>query len=245
MLIRTICLYFILLFSGISIKTIHSRLLFPYFFFFLICSLLLLLFEVRADDIATTLYPHIYTNLNNWPCVKLLNATGTIGCHSLKKKSGILYQANTTQDLDNFIHNNILTNDAAVILTLDLLTTSNIEQLIQTKRVAGIIVLIKNELNNTNIPSPDSTCPNCQFGLYANDSDPYQWNPQALNLIEQSFDIPIFAIKPTDDISNNAYNQINQVCAQLQNTVYRARHVNLFPSFCVCVGCNVQCRETV
>ncbi|CEI91268.1 hypothetical protein RMCBS344292_05565 [Rhizopus microsporus] len=191
MLIRTICLYFILLFS------------------------------VRADDIATTLYPHIYTNLNNWPCVKLLNATGTIGCHSLKKKSGILYQAYTTQDLDNFVHNNILSNDAAVILTLDLLTTSNIEQLIQTKRVAGIIVLIKNELNNTNIPSPDSTCPNCQFGLYANDSDPYQWNPQALNLIEQSFDIPIFAIKPTDDISNNVYNQINQAVTYNAEKQYR------------------------
>lgn len=36
---------------------------------------------VQAEDIATTLYPYIYTNLYNWPCVRLLNATGTIGCH--------------------------------------------------------------------------------------------------------------------------------------------------------------------
>ncbi|KAI9484450.1 hypothetical protein BDB00DRAFT_134356 [Zychaea mexicana] len=34
-----------------------------------------------AQDIATSLYPYIYTNLNNWPCVRLLNATSVIGCH--------------------------------------------------------------------------------------------------------------------------------------------------------------------
>lgn len=37
----------------------------------------------------------------------------------------------------------------------------------------------------------------------------------ALNLIEQNFDIPIFAIKPTDTASRQVYNQITKVTETL------------------------------
>ncbi|KAG0742219.1 hypothetical protein G6F57_010744 [Rhizopus arrhizus] len=169
-----------------------------------------------TEDIATTLYPHIYNELSNWPCVRLLNATGTIGCHAPKKKTGILYQAESQQDLEDLTAHKI-SSDIAVLLPLELLTTDNIQQLSLYNRVIGIITLIT---NTTQVSSPDSTCPNCEFGLYANDSDTYQWNQGALNLIEQNFDIPIFAIKPTDTASRQVYNQITKAASYNREKQY-------------------------
>lgn len=59
--------------------------------------------------------------------------------------------------------------------------------------------------------SPDSTCPNCQYGLYADDPDQYVWNPQGQNLIEEAFDIPIFAVNPVSGVPLQVYNQIMTV----------------------------------
>lgn len=143
--------------------------------------------------------------------MRLLNATSTIGCHAPKKKTGVLYQADSQQDLEDLTAHKI-SSDIAVLLPLELLTTDNIQQLSLYNSVIGIITLIT---NTTQASSPDSTCPNCEFGLYANDSDAHQWNQGALNLIEQNFDIPVFAIKPTDTTSRQVYDQITKVTEAL------------------------------
>lgn len=187
---------------------------------------------VTAEDIATTLYPYIYTNLNNWPCVRLLNATGTIGCHcksvvikilmvihllffffsiALKKKSGILYQTNSQQDVNDFVNNKKLSGDYVIVLPFHLLTKSILDALATTDKITGLVVLLTSTPSDTIAYSPDSTCPNCEFGLYANDTDRYSWNPKAQNLIEQNFDFPIFAIRPEDEMSNTVYDYITKV----------------------------------
>ncbi|KAI7901564.1 Nicastrin-domain-containing protein [Cokeromyces recurvatus] len=165
-----------------------------------------LLVSVLAD-ISSTLYPYIYTNLNNWPCVRLLNATGTIGCHSLSKKSGILYQTNTQQDISDFVTANP-SNDHVLVMPFSLLTKANLDLLATTNKVTGLIILLLS--NDQPRSSPDSSCPNCQFGLYANDTVQYEWNPEAQNLIEQNFDFPIFAIRPEDDVSQEVYDYITE-----------------------------------
>lgn len=71
----------------------------------------------------------------------------------------------------------------------------------------------------SSVLSPDSTCPNCQFGLYANDTDQYLWNPQAQNLIEQNFDYPIFAIRPEDATSEKVYSYIIKVIHVIINPI--------------------------
>lgn len=59
---------------------------------------------------------------------------------------------------------------------------SNIQTLESSKRLSGVVAII----NSTATPgsssrpssySPESKCPNCEFGLYANDADQYTWNP--------------------------------------------------------------------
>lgn len=96
---------------------------------------------MQGQDIETSLYPHIYNNLANWPCVRLLNATHTIGCqgkknisivacgcaHSSSPKapstgSGVLFQISTQDEVSYFV-NQAPSNDAfAIVLPYSLLT---------------------------------------------------------------------------------------------------------------------------
>lgn len=51
-----------------------------------------------------------------------------------------------------------------------------------TGRVVGLVALLRTAMNQdqlANVKSPDSSCPNCQFGLYAEDDDAYVWNVDA------------------------------------------------------------------
>ena len=57
----------------------------------------------------------------------------------------------------------------------------NINALQSTGRVNGLIVLLREAMDQNdfqNLRSPEGNCPNCQFGLYADDADSYNWNPQ-------------------------------------------------------------------
>ncbi|KAI8971483.1 Nicastrin-domain-containing protein [Mycotypha africana] len=162
--------------------------------------------SVKSEDFATTIYPYIYTNLNNWPCVRLLNATGTVGCQSIKKKSGIIYHISSQSELDTFINNKEAIDDFALVIPFVLLTKANMDALVSMDdhKLAGLIVLLSSNQTRSSsgsalMSSPDSVCPNCEYGLYANDTKQYEWNPSAQGLLEQAFDFPIFAIKPEDD----------------------------------------------
>jgi hypothetical protein len=104
-------------------------------------------------------------------------------------------------------------------MPFNLLTRTNIASLATTGKVAGLIITLSNTTSTDQLTSPDSTCPNCQFGLYANDTTQYQWNPEAQSLIEESFDFPIFAIKPEDDTSQQVYNFILSVKKKARNTI--------------------------
>lgn len=121
---------------------------------------------------------------------------------ALKKKTGILYQTNSQQDVDYFV-NNKPSGDYAIVLPFNLLTKANLDSL--TNKVTGLVVF----LTGTSF-SPDSTCPNCEFGLYANDTDRYEWNPSAQSLIQENYDFPIFAIRPEDTLSNAVYEYITK-----------------------------------
>ncbi|KAG2226839.1 hypothetical protein INT45_005804 [Circinella minor] len=163
-----------------------------------------------AEDIGSSLYPYIYTNLNNWPCVRLLNATNTIGCHAPKTGSGVLYHVKSQNQMDDFVAGQFGSSDTyGIVLGYNLLTRDNINALQSTGRVNGLIVLLREAMNQNdfqNLHSPEENCPNCQFGLYADDDDPYNWNPQGQNLLESEFEIPIFGINPVNKISTQIYN---------------------------------------
>ncbi|KAI7852402.1 Nicastrin-domain-containing protein [Circinella umbellata] len=182
-----------------------------YRFLVTITTVSLLIFScASAEDIGSSLYPYIYTNLNNWPCVRLLNATSTIGCHAPKTGSGVLYHVKSQNQMDDFVAGQFGSSDTyGIVLGYNLLTRDNINALQSTGRVNGLIVLLREAMNQNdfqNLHSPEGNCPNCQFGLYADDDDPYNWNPQGQNLLESEFEIPIFGINPVNKISTQIYN---------------------------------------
>lgn len=64
------------------------------------------------------------------------------------------------------------------------LSSPNIETLRSSKKLAAIIAVINGtdpvyslSARPKTIVSPDTSCPNCEFGLYANTPNQYQWNP--------------------------------------------------------------------
>lgn len=112
--------------------------------------------------------------------------------------------------MNDFV-NKRLSSDYALVLPFYLLNKANLDLLATTSKITGLIVLLSNSTTGT-LTSPDSSCPNCEFGLYANDTDQYEWNPTAQSLIEENFDFPIFAIRPEDDTSKTVYGYITEVC---------------------------------
>ncbi|CAO3587679.1 unnamed protein product [Absidia cylindrospora] len=155
------------------------------------------------------LYPHIYSDLVNWPCVRLLNATHTIGCQAPSTGSGVLYQVNTQDDINTFV-NQVSLNDAfAILLPFGLLTPNNIQTMETTGRVTGIIALLNStssQADTSPLTSPDTYCPNCQFGLYASDANMHVWNPKGTGLLEESFSIPIYGLNTGSTMSIEVYN---------------------------------------
>jgi hypothetical protein len=114
-----------------------------------------------------------------------------------------LYELETQQDVSQFIQSS-RSGDYAIVLPYQLLNKANLQALGSTNRIAGLIVIVGNGTS----ASPDSPCPNCEFGLY---DDPYTWNPTAQSLIQANFDFPIFAIRPSDPTAEFVYNIINAV----------------------------------
>ncbi|CAG8714639.1 6152_t:CDS:2, partial [Racocetra fulgida] len=87
----------------------------------------------------------------------------------------------------------------------------NLRDLESSRKLGGIIAIINGTSNVASRPSafsPDDTCPNCQYGLYRDEKDQYQWNPNGQGLIQERFDFPIFAVYPFDNRSSKSYNRI-------------------------------------
>ncbi|KAI7867163.1 glycosyltransferase family 20-domain-containing protein [Spinellus fusiger] len=169
-----------------------------------------------TSEIASTLYPYIYTDINNWPCVRLLNATGTIGCHALYGSSGILYQVLSQVELNEFVDSYSGSDEFyTIVLPYHLLTNDNIHALDSTRSVGGVVTLLRGSLlvPEGSFASLDTSCPNCQYGLYAKDPDQYIWNPQAQGILEENLPFPVFGINPIDGDSINAYNAIMKAIA--------------------------------
>ncbi|KAI9264906.1 Nicastrin-domain-containing protein [Phascolomyces articulosus] len=114
--------------------------------------------------------------------------------------------------MDDFVAGQFGSSDTyGIILGYNLLTRDNIHALQSTGRVNGLIVLLREAMDAEdfqNLYSPEGSCPNCKFGLYANDNDPYIWNPKGHDLLEREFDIPIFGINPVNRISTQIYNYV-------------------------------------
>eukprot|EP00842_Homolaphlyctis_polyrhiza_P001643 jgi/Hompol1/247/HPOL_000396-RA len=122
---------------------------------------------------------------------------------ALTNATGILYRIASSNDLQAFVSSAPTGPQYTAVMPLSLLTIDNVNAMRNTGKLAGIL-LIKDA--NSTAPdqySIDSACPNCNYGLYANDPQQYNWNPAGNNLLYAALDFPIFGIYP----SNRRYSQ--------------------------------------
>ncbi|KAF7729030.1 hypothetical protein EC973_005061 [Apophysomyces ossiformis] len=97
--------------------------------------------------------------------------------------SGILFQVDSQDDVDSFVAGQIgATDHNALVIPYNLLTRKNVQALTASGRVTGLIALLHSDPSAPDKPawSPDIACPNCQYGLYANEPDQYVWNPKGI-----------------------------------------------------------------
>ncbi|KAG0269707.1 hypothetical protein BGZ95_001960 [Linnemannia exigua] len=173
-------------------------------------------------------YDTIYNDVGSLPCVRLLNATGSIGCQSMDAASGVLYRADTVEDIKQFANNNELGNKYTVVIPYWLLSSSNIDLLKSSNKLAAILAVVNGTdtahaaaSRPTTITSPDTTCPNCDFGLYANTPNRYQWNPTGSGLLFEQFDFPIYALNTMDNRNIMSYNSVMQAANRNRDKGYR------------------------
>ncbi|KAI8356851.1 Nicastrin-domain-containing protein [Mortierella sp. GBAus27b] len=179
-------------------------------------------------------YDIIYTDIGSLPCVRLLHAKGIVGCQSMGASTGVLYRADTLDDIQKFVadtKSGDLKNKYTVVMPYWLLTSPNLSNLDDTDSLKAVIAVV----NGTDavysaagrpgtMASPDSKCPNCEFGLYANSADQYEWNPTGTGLLYQSFDFPIYALNTMDMRNTISYNAVIQAA-----TMNRAKGYHNYP----------------
>ncbi|KAF9941116.1 hypothetical protein BGZ67_005770 [Mortierella alpina] len=181
------------------------------------CKLALGLTALYSLTQAQDAYDIIYNDVGSLPCVRLLNATGFIGCQSINAATGVLFRTDSQDEIQQFASNKDLGNKYTVIMPHWLLTSPNIQLLKSSDKLGAIIAVINGTdpvyspaVRPANAPSPDSTCPNCEFGLYAGAATQYQWNPTGTGLLYEQFDFPIYALNTMDARNTMSYNAVMQ-----------------------------------
>ncbi|XP_064651115.1 nicastrin-like [Lineus longissimus] len=173
--------------------------------------------DVKADRVKKKIYQDI-TGLGT--CFRRLNGTHEVGCSSGRSGNvGVVHYILYDRDLDWLIDRGTHQPYVALIHPENF-KWSIVNKLAVSGKVNGLIILdgnhslAKKPLSFT----PDSTCPNDDYGLYKNSTD-YQnckkttWNPDGTNMLFMRFDFPVFVMlnqTEVDFVVNQCYIKFNK-----------------------------------
>lgn len=87
-----------------------------------------------------------------------------------------------------------------MVLPQKLFISPNFEKLEQSDRIKGIVLTKDDPPSEYSL---ESKTPNLQYGLYAKEQTPYQWNPRGLDLLSKSSSKPIFQIMSLRDFNSS------------------------------------------
>ncbi|KAI8800387.1 Nicastrin-domain-containing protein [Cladochytrium replicatum] len=173
----------------------------------------------RAASQQLLIQSSIYQGVSASPCTRLLNGTSAIGCQNAGDV-GILRKVSTDGELTTALSDGI-PSKYSLVLPYSLLTRPNVQKMIQSGKVAGIL-LLKNVTGfaDPSTFSPGETYPNFQFSFYSKSSSAYAWNPTANGLIYDNIPIPIASIWQLDNGSKASVDAVLQAVAFNANRGY-------------------------
>ncbi|KAJ8034271.1 Nicastrin [Holothuria leucospilota] len=168
-------------------------------FFVLCCVLLFSSRHVYANDRAT--YRMIYQDISfASPCIRRTNATHQVGCTSnLNGNTGVIHLIENQTDID-WLQDKGPHAPYMAVFNADMFKRENIEKILKTGKVSGIVVDHSNHTRKEIIEeerwySSDKSCPNQNFGLYNDTECPIQWNPYGDGTnFDIDFGVPVFAL---------------------------------------------------
>ncbi|KAI9179634.1 hypothetical protein H9P43_004962 [Blastocladiella emersonii ATCC 22665] len=132
-------------------------------------------------------YRSIYADLLASPCVRLLNATGAVGC-SAPATGGILYPVGNDAEFKELLSSSTLSDTYMAVLPLELVTRSNIAAARASGKVSGFVVTESKARDG--IVSHDRACPDCGHAAVKGD-----WNPRGTGLaLDDLTGFPMFAL---------------------------------------------------
>ncbi|XP_062222083.1 nicastrin [Phragmites australis] len=158
-----------------------------------VCVALAVLAPAASGDGATLesvpdLVKAMYLNIESFPCVRLLNLSGEIGCSNPGSEKIIAPIVRFRNNSDQLVQ------PSTVLLPLDqmpdfFLRVSNDPELHQ--KVAGVLVE-SNGVNSLQEFSPDRKFPQDAFAPYSNLS--HDWNPAGSGIMWNRYDFPVFLL---------------------------------------------------
>ncbi|KAJ1280941.1 hypothetical protein BS78_04G270600 [Paspalum vaginatum] len=159
-----------------------------------LCLALAVLVPAVSGDGATLesvpdLVNAMYLNIESFPCVRLLNLSGEIGCSNPGSEKIIAPIVRFRKGSDQLVQ------QSTVLLPLDqmsdfFLRVSNDSELHQ--KVAGVLIESNGANSNLKEFSPDRKFPQDAFAPYSNRS--HDWNPAGSGIMWNKYDFPVFLL---------------------------------------------------
>ncbi|GMP25682.1 hypothetical protein CsSME_00002429 [Camellia sinensis var. sinensis] len=152
--------------------------------------------DVNLLESVPDLEKSMYMVVDGFPCVRLLNLSGEIGC-SNPGRDKVVAPIVRFKNADN------LAQLSAILVSLRefdsfLLRVSNDSNF--TRNIGGVLVEsgtdIQNELKGF---SPDEKFPQAQFSPYQNNS--YHWNPIGSGIMWNNYNFPVFLLSESSTLT--------------------------------------------
>lgn len=141
-------------------------------------------------------------------CFKRLNETHQIGCSSKRHGNvGILRLLDSDEDL-GWLRSTDNKDNYIVLMQMDYFTESVMTELIQLKKITGVLVDKANS-SRPNQYSPDLKIPNQKFGIY--NSSSFEWNTfgNGLLFLDIPFPVALLTNATTIDFLRECYRKHN------------------------------------
>ncbi|XP_073149434.1 nicastrin isoform X2 [Henckelia pumila] len=134
----------------------------------------------------------MYTQIDGYPCVRLLNISGAIGCSNPGR-------GKVVAPIVQFKNANMLVRSTAILVSAD-----EFESLLSrvskdpnfSRNVAGVLVEASTQVQNgLKGNSPDVKFPQAEFAPYK--SNNFEWNPTGSGIMWKAFNFPVFLLSET------------------------------------------------